>query len=42
VNELHEDLGRIIDADEEQINQIDSDFLRKQAREIRRMAEVES
>lgn len=39
---MKEDLKRIIQADEEQIEKIQSNFLRRQAREIRRMAEVES
>lgn len=39
MNNLHEDLQKIIEADEEEVNQIGSDFLRKQVREIRRIAE---
>jgi hypothetical protein len=39
VNNLQDDLKRIIQADEEQVRKINSDFLKKQAHEIRRLAE---
>lgn len=39
---LRDNLQNILEADEEQIEKIRNDFLRNQAREIRRMAEVET
>jgi len=39
-NDLKEDLEIIIRSEKEQIDNIQSDFLRKRAKEIRRMAEV--
>lgn len=39
---LREDLKKVLEADEEQIDHLKSNLLRKEAREIRRMAEVSS
>lgn len=41
LQKIREDLERIIRAEEEEIAKINSSFLRNQAEEIRRMAEVE-
>lgn len=39
VNNIEEDLKTILEADEDQVSKISSDFLEKQARQIRRLAE---